>query len=88
MSIKKEVLDLLPDKRIQINAAASVFIKNSEKLEPGPAGLLVPGEDEHELSQYAVEFKKFPVPRHYVEKALEDLSKAVLQTLEEKGLIR
>lgn len=81
--------NLVPNKRLQINAAATVFFKNREgKLEMGPAGLMVPKEDEHELRQFALEFKKFPVPANQMEAALDELKKAILDDLQQKGLLK
>lgn len=87
--MRKEVLALIPDKRIQINAAATVFFKNRHgETEMHPAGFLVPKQEEVELKQFAIEFKQFPLPEKYVKRSLEDLCKAVLESMREKGLVR
>lgn len=49
---------------------------------------MVPTEEEHELRQFAVEFKKFPVPEKVIQESLKQLSSAILQEMHEKGLIK
>lgn len=88
--MRKEVLDLIPDKRIQINAAATVFFKNRNgETVLDPSGkFYVPKEEEVELRQFAIQFKKFPVPEHYLKQALEDLVDTVLDEMRQKGLVK
>ena len=70
-------------KRLQINAAATVFIK-TDQLDPRTRTFQ---EKEKELRQFAVEFKKFPIPANRIKKALEDLGAAIYQDLERHGLV-
>lgn len=70
-------------RRLQINAAASMFFKTGEI---DPLSLKMK-EFEKELRQFAVEFKKFPIPERFIDKALVDLSAAIKQSLDEKGLV-
>jgi hypothetical protein len=73
-------------KRMQINAAVTFYEKNG-KFKPTALGP-VPEETENELSQFALEFKRFPVPEHYIDKALDDLKLALKESLRKAGYLK
>lgn len=42
----------------------------------------------HELNKFALNWEQWPIPEHYVEKAMEDAKKAVINNFREMGLCR
>ena len=80
--------------RIQVNAATTVYTKKDKPetvMQMNQiTGLAVPTieiEDENELRQFAVEFKVYPIRRSHAREALDNLSKAIFQDMEQKGLL-
>ena len=80
--------------KVQIHIAASVFerldIPRTE-IRTTASGISAPvliTEKEQEISQFAVEFKKWPIPEMYIDKAIADLGLAVKTSLRDKGLLK
>lgn len=80
--------------KVQIHIAASVFEKlpiprtEIRTTESGISAPVLITETEQELSQFAVEFKKWPVPENKVDAAIHDLGRAVKASMRDKGLLK
>ena len=74
--------------RLQINIAASVYTKNGKFITNPATGVPECDEDEDELNQFAIEFKRWPIPESQLQKGFEEMFAAVKQDLIRKGLLR
>lgn len=88
--------DVMPPtgrEKIDIHSAITIYRELKQPITEmkNINGLMVPHEHkfvEQEVTQLAVSWERWPVPEKYVDKALEDMCRALKEKMRETGLMK